>query len=285
VNEIGGGDAAAPWLLPRTYRAIKAWLSMLARPPRNTSRALAPVWPLNSALLLWAGGLIAVVTGVAIFADAWAITMGRALPSWMRSSFGEVTDLGLSMLFLVPLGTVLLLLAMVDWRPISSFRRRVAATIVARIGFVFVAIAASTLFTAIVKRTVGRARPFVTGEADPDVFSPFSWSDAYASFPSGHATTAFAAAVAAACLWPRARPWLLVYAVLIAVSRVVLSAHHPSDVIAGAVVGTVGALTVRSWFASRRLVFSIDAKGVAVRRPGPSWRRIKQVARAVISRR
>ena len=278
VANEGGGT----WLLPRAYAAIGVWLSMLTRPPCNASPALAPIWPPTARMLWWAATFIIVIAVVATFADAWAISFGRSLPSWLRTSFGEVTDLGLSLLFLGPLGVVLMVLAMIDWRPVTAFQRRVAATAIARIGFLFVAIAVSTLFTAVAKRTVGRARPFVTGIADPDVFAPFSWTDAYASFPSGHATTAFAAAVAAACLWPRARPALLIYAVLIAVSRVVLSAHHPSDVMAGAVVGTLGALTVRSWFASRRLAFSVNPDGVVVRRAGPSWRRIKQVARALM---
>ena len=64
---------------------------------------------------------------------------------------------------------------------------------------------------------------------------------------------AFAVAVAFGALWPRARPLLWAYAVLIAVSRVVVTAHHPSDVLAGALVGAFGALLVRDWFAARRL--------------------------------
>ena len=46
---------------------------------------------------------------------------------------------------------------------------------------------------------------------------------------------------------------MIVYAVLIALSRLVLLAHHPSDVVAGALVGVIGAMLVRYWFAARRL--------------------------------
>ena len=74
---------------------------------------------------------------------------------------------------------------------------------------------------------------------------PFSWKVEYASLPSGHATTAFAAAVAVGALWPRTRPVMWAYALVIAVSRVVLTAHHPSDVLAGALVGALGALLVQ----------------------------------------
>ena len=58
-----------------------------------------------------------------------------------------------------------------------------------------------------------------------------------ASFPSGHATSAFAAAVALALLVPRAGWWALPLAALVAYSRVYLGVHYWSDVIAGAIVG------------------------------------------------
>jgi undecaprenyl-diphosphatase len=73
------------------------------------------------------------------------------------------------------------------------------------------------------------------------------------------------------------------YALLIAVSRVVLTAHFPSDVIAGAVVGTAGALIVRDWFAARRLAFTLPPDGAVRPMPGPSFARIKRVARQLIA--
>ena len=80
------------------------------------------------------------------------------------------------------------------------------------------------------------------GNIDPFAFDPFNWSAAYASLPSGHATTAFSVLVAFGSLWPRARAVIWIYALVIVASRVVVTAHFPSDVLAGAVVGSVGAL-------------------------------------------
>jgi undecaprenyl-diphosphatase len=65
-----------------------------------------------------------------------------------------------------------------------------------------------------------------------------------------------------------------IYALAIAASRVIISAHHPSDVLAGAIVGAFGALLVRQWFAARRLGFRVAADGSVQPMPGPSWRRI-----------
>ncbi len=112
-------------------------------------------------------------------------------------------------------------------------------------------------------------------------YTPFGWKVEYASFPSGHATTAFSAAIAIGAMWPGARPYLWFYAVIIAVSRVIVSAHHPSDVIAGAIVGAMGAVLVRNWFAARRLGFLVASDGRVKALPGPSWRRIKKVAEGV----
>jgi undecaprenyl-diphosphatase len=74
-----------------------------------------------------------------------------------------------------------------------------------------------------------------------------------------------------------------IYALLIAVSRVVLTAHYPSDVLAAAGVGIAGALLVRRWFALRRLGFSVATDGAIHQFPGPSLARIKAVARALLA--
>ena len=71
---------------------------------------------------------------------------------------------------------------------------------------------------------------------------------------------------------------MAVYAVIIAASRLVLLAHHPSDVVAGALIGIIGAMFVRYWFAARRLGFAIRHDGSIVSLIGPSSGRLKRVA-------
>jgi len=70
-----------------------------------------------------------------------------------------------------------------------------------------------------------------------------------------------------------------VYALIIMASRMLIFVHHPSDVLGGAVVGVIGALMVRRWFAARRLGFSpADLQPY----PLPSWSRLKATAREIV---
>src|SRR5229473_3613966 len=148
-----------------------------------------------------------------------------------------------------------------------------------RLQFLFFAVLVPVLAGEVIKWMVGRGRPFVGGKADAFNFVHFAGTEAYASFPSAHAITSFALAFAVSAVWPQARVVMVVYAVLIAISRLVLLAHHPSDVVAGALIGVIGAMFVRYWFAARRLGFAIRRDGAIVPLAGPSLKRLKRVAR------
>ena len=274
-NRVEGETAT---LLRRCAANVTTALGVLTRPARiRLSRSYSlPMLSIVAAIA------IAVFLLLAWTLDAAASRGAGHLPRWIIDLFDDITDFGKSGWFLWPLGLLFIALAALP-RTLAPISQRVLAAVMVRVGFLFTAIAVPSLFVTIVKRMIGRARPNVGGSLDPFLFSPFKWEAAYAGMPSGHATTAFAVLVAFGTLWPRARTALLIYAVLIAISRVVVTAHYPTDVLAGALVGAVGAMMVRRYFALRRLGFSIGPGGDLHQLPGPSLRRIKAVARGLLA--
>jgi undecaprenyl-diphosphatase len=93
--------------------------------------------------------------------------------------------------------------------------------------------AVAGLSVLLLKGLFDRPRPPVAHQGlDPVGIVPVS-----ASFPSGHAATAFATAVAVGIVYPRLRVPLLALATLVAVSRVYLGVHYGSDVLAGSALG------------------------------------------------
>lgn len=270
-----GTQGATDSMLRRCGKHVAEAVRLLLRPPR----CHAP-WPFTPRQLAIAVGVvIGAFVLCMVLIDAPVIRAVGRLPHWITWSFDQITDYGKSGWFLWPLGVLFLALAALDQAKLTRISQAVLAAVMVRVGFLFLAIGVPGLFVAIVKRMIGRARPLATGHIDPFVFAPFIWRADYASLPSGHATTAFSVLVAFGTLWPRGRTVLLLYALAISVSRVMVMAHYPSDVLAGAVVGTVGALMVRRYFALRRLGFSAGPGGKLHQFTGPSIRRIKAVAR------
>jgi membrane-associated phospholipid phosphatase len=117
-----------------------------------------------------------------------------------------------------------------------------------RILFLFVSISASGLINMLVKWLVGRNRPinmFNNGRFGFDYFQTIYEAN---SFPSGHAVTAFTLATALSILFPSLRIPAFIAAVAIGISRVVLTSHYLSDVVAGAGIGILCALAVKYFF-------------------------------------
>lgn len=114
-----------------------------------------------------------------------------------------------------------------------------------------IAILVTAGLTWALKELVDRPRPAGT---DPPIPLPDS-----PSFPSGHASTAFAAAAALAVFAPR---WLgaacLAVAALIGISRIELGVHYASDVAGGAALGVAVGLAAGLALRHRRDEAPVD---------------------------
>ena len=99
------------------------------------------------------------------------------------------------------------------------------------------------------KELIARPRPFQSGVEEFLQWWQFAGSSEVSefSFPSGHVTAAMAS-MTALCLSSRPKhlPWLIpsasLYVVIMMAARNYLMVHYPTDVIAGVIVGSVGAV-------------------------------------------
>lgn len=259
--------------------AVTLWASLaqLLRSPSHSRRAEARRRSARHVLWLSAG-IGVLIIALMYWLDAVEI---RLMPPRGTASlwpFKILTDFGKSAYVLWTLFGLLVAVLIVS----AAFRGTARSLLLGfgtRVQFLFLSVLVPVLAGEVLKVAIGRGRPFVGGEANAFHFSHFHGSEAYQSLPSGHAITAFALAFAVSALWPQLRIVMFVYAVIIAMTRLVLLAHHPSDVVAGALVGIMGAMFVRYWFAARRLAFAIGPDGTVSPLPGPSFERFKRVAR------
>lgn len=273
-DKIARSAPAPPTAWPRWFCGnIGAALATLIRPPRAAWSWRAPKTMIGIAV-----AALLVLLLIA-FVDQPAIVAARTIPPWLRNIVEFVTVRGESQVFLVPLGMMLILIAATASPALNAGTRSLLAATSIRLGYLFLAIAVPGLFSTVAKHVIARRRPTMTGVIDPLAFGHMDWHWIYASMPSGHATTAFAAAVAFGTIWPRLRPLVWAYAVAIALSRVAIAAHYPSDAVAGAAVGCIGALLVRRWFATRGLGFCVAPDGHVVTLPGPKLAHFKRLAR------
>lgn len=164
------------------------------------------------------------------------------------------THFGKAQWALVPTGLVVLAYWCVRWSG-KAWRDWPPPRFVAAAAFLFTSVGVASLLGGMLKWVFGRVRPELFESAGAFGIHPLAMDAAYLSFPSGHATTVGAFFMGIALLWPRLLwPAILVGAWL-ALTRVFVGAHYPSDVVVGALLGAYTTLLFSYVFA-RYLTFA-----------------------------
>lgn len=225
-------------------------------------------------VLLWLGAAVLAVALLMRVVDPVASAAASAVPDAVRMVFTVITVFGTAWLWW---GTAALL-AVVFWglsrrggpsTPLYRWAAEAAALMV-------VAVGGSNIVVAVIKRVVGRARPYVELPPGGGAFRGFVLDDDLQSFPSGHADTFLAAAVVLSWLWPGWRRPILAAGLIGAASRVVLHVHFVSDVAVGGAIGVAAAFAARAWFANHGWMFRRGRDGAI---------RLKPIARLLLRRR
>lgn len=214
-----------------------------------------------------------VLLGLALLVDRQVSVLAQSWPDGVRTVIAQFTPYGQSGWILWPSAALYVLTALVALFVRWKLMRTMLWQFAALYAFILCGVGAPSLFTTIVKRVIGRGRPMHFDEAGILGFKWNLWDWTYQSFPSGHATTAFALAAVLGFLSERWFYPALLLAAMIALSRITLGVHYPSDVLAGAVVGLVGAYAVRLVFARRKWMFVQAADGGITARPLSSLKR------------
>jgi len=201
--------------------------------------------------------LCAVAAGLAMaFYDRPIAIAVHDIDPRIHGWFEFITQFGLSKGYLIATGVLFIgfhiaggYLVRPEWK---GFCRLAAG----RAAFVFLALAISGIAVDLLKLVFGRARPkllfldhqygFTWHGNGPDLWS----------FPSGHAASATALALALTVLWPRYWPAYWLFAVLILTSRVLLDAHYLSDLIGGAFIAYLCVRAVQAGFARFAIALS-----------------------------
>jgi membrane-associated phospholipid phosphatase len=185
---------------------------------------------------------VLVVLGVLIVSVIMAATIDMPIMAWAERQGGRVlrafriiTRFGKSdwVLWSTIIGFVVILCG--DW---SRVGKRVAAAwreVAIIAAFLFFSVAISGILVNIIKQFIGRARP--PALEGPFSFDPFTYHYLHQAYPSGHSQVAGALAAVALLVAPRYGLLVVLGCLVIAVSRVMVDAHYPSDVLAGLALG------------------------------------------------
>lgn len=126
--------------------------------------------------------------------------------------------------------------------------------------YVLVGLALGIVITnLILKPIVARPRPFAEDLSIVEFLSnikynlPTDWS-----FPSGHSQVVFNVATMLTLIYKKRGAWAYIPATMVAVSRIFLCVHYPTDVLCGSIIGALSAVVV--FFSANAVLQQIQLK-------------------------
>ncbi|OOG47088.1 phosphatase PAP2 family protein [Rhodanobacter sp. C01] len=168
--------------------------------------------PLHTPELSIVSSRLALDRRVCVAANRWGT---RRAVGWF---FGGISRLGDGMFWY---GLMAALAMVGGWRGLAAA------------GHMAVTGLAALLLYRLLKRWTQRPRPY---RVCPGVIAHVPPLDEF-SFPSGHTLQAVGFTIVALAWYPQLAPLLIGFTVLVAISRVILGLHYPSDVLAAIMIG------------------------------------------------
>ncbi len=205
-------------------------------------------------MLIFCVLMVSITVLVLAALDDWARRTLLQMPHEFKESFRLVTDLGKSDWMLVGSGGLFLLMLSIKVQGLGVHARILQYKLAVYGALIFLSVASSGLIALIIKWSLGRARPALYEVVGPYKLELFAWKIMYTSFPSGHATSLGALSVALGLLFPRYRVPLFLVGGSLAMTRVIISAHYPSDVFAGFMLGALSSFVFWYWMVRLRFL-------------------------------
>jgi membrane-associated phospholipid phosphatase len=189
-----------------------------------------------------------------LFSDHSVAEAAQAIPSEYQRVFFLIGSLGQAVFYLVLGPSVYVALCWAAAQARFSVHAESLRLWRRRVQYLVSSVLISGVLTDLLKVLCGRPRPHFYLEHGLDSFMFLCTSASMWSFPSGHATTIFAAMTVCYFLDPRRGYLWFSLATLVSISRVLVGAHFPSDILAGAFLGTVTSILLRDYFRHRHLL-------------------------------
>jgi len=191
----------------------------------------------------------------ALAATAFAVGLGgldQTLASWFavpvsqtwRHVMALVSEIGRPLYWVTGLGALFVMAAFLRRRTEHLSHFHLSERTFRALSALTFAGAAAYAGAGFLKVLVGRSRPSLWFGDGTATWGPFGLSHDWWALPSSHAAVAAALAMTAARLAPRFGVVFFALALLVMISRVWLTAHWFSDVVAGAVLGLIAAWSV-----------------------------------------